>query len=400
MKIIAAGDFFPGGDLFYKNKDYEIFSQNIQSIFEDADLRLVNLEGPLIKKFDNSDSPFPKKLLQGIPEEMVFWLKKHNIDFVSLANNHIFDYGERGLTNTIKVLEDNNIKYSGVGSDLSEAREPAFFQEKGKKISVHSYSEYEKPYLNKIIPASQNSYGVSTLDLEKLKEDVENFDSDIKIAFIHWGREHFYHPDPKEQVNKAKKIIDLGFDIILGAHSHYPQRVDMYKGKPIAYSMGNFLFPNFYYKEPAQICYPDENEVPEDIHSTLDLPIKPGDLLYKKWRKNNRESLICEMDINEGDIEVEKHYCFQLEEEPFLEELSDDERKDLEKKLYQDIDFKKEMGKWKRKRDKRIARQICFERGYLAYLAYWFWIIFKSLLPETISNELESKLRDIYVEDI
>ncbi|MFW6016865.1 MAG: CapA family protein, partial [bacterium] len=338
MKIVALGDVFLGGDLFYKDDDWDILSKGIIDIFEKADLRIANLEGPLISDFSKKNIPMPNKLLQGCPEEMVKWLTKYNINYVSLANNHMFDYGKKGLNNTIKILQDNNIKYSGAGNDMSEARKPAIFNLENKKISIHSYTEYNKPYLKQIVPATENTYGVMPLDLKLMEEDINKFKSDINIVFIHWGREHMYYPHPEEQVKIGKKIIDLGFDVVLGSHAHYPQRLDYYKNKPVVYSMGNFLFPNFYYTSPAQIIYFKEKPLESDMKdTTYDLPGRVNKTIYKKWSKENRQSLLCEINVIDKNIKINKVYCLQNEKEPFIKEMEEDKSIELYNILNKDI---------------------------------------------------------------
>ena len=121
-EIIAVGDIFLGGDLYYQGLDCEILSSRLQELFESVGVRIANLESPLIplSKIDSRYSPMPDKLLHAAPEQMIQYLKKLHIDVVTLANNHIFDYGEEGLRETLRVLTENGIQYCGAGFNLKE----------------------------------------------------------------------------------------------------------------------------------------------------------------------------------------------------------------------------------------------------------------------------------------
>lgn len=176
------------------------------------------------------------------PRRNVKLLKQLGVDAVSLANNHVYDYGKRAFLDTMSTLEKNGIKYTGGGKNSSEARKPVYFQCKGKTIAVIAATRAEKYVLTPA--AGKNSPGVfRTYDdtqycraIKKAKKKA-----DVVIAFVHWGTEYSTKLEDAQKT-QAKDYINAGADVIVGAHTHCLQGVGSYKGKPIFYSLGNYWF--------------------------------------------------------------------------------------------------------------------------------------------------------------
>jgi poly-gamma-glutamate synthesis protein (capsule biosynthesis protein) len=168
-------------------------------------------------------------------------------NLVSLENNHILDYYEKGLFDTFEILNKGGIKYSGVGKSLQEARKPTIIERKGIKTGLLSYTDMAGiTYLGNpsiSFGAGSEKAGVIPLDLSLIKEDVAKArdEVDILIVSLHWGIEESFEVS-REQVEMAHEILDGGADIILGHHPHQFQGIEIYKGKPIFYSLGNFIF--------------------------------------------------------------------------------------------------------------------------------------------------------------
>ena len=250
MKILSFGDIFLGGKIVEEYPNFEkLFSPRLLEYIYSADLRIANLESPIMKEKtpDRNLSPWPNKLLQVAPQEMVMLLKFLNIDYVSLANNHLFDYGKEGVRQTIETLIKYDIKFSGGGLNLNEAITPAhFLLDNNIKLGIFSFCEYNKPYLKMIIPANDSNYGVAPLNEETLaKANKLAQKNDVNIACLHWGMEYLPYPS-FEQKSLAEKILSNNFDIILGNHSHVPMRIDYINDKPVIYSHGNFIFDQFF----------------------------------------------------------------------------------------------------------------------------------------------------------
>lgn len=139
MKIIISGDFYISDD--FQNKD--LIDQTVIDLFQNADYRMVNLEAPF-----TANEPNNKKLKTGphlrMTEDIVMpYLKKLKVDAVTLANNHILDYGTKGLTDTFESLKRNKIDYIGAGNNINEASQPLTLEKDGMRIAILNFCENE-----------------------------------------------------------------------------------------------------------------------------------------------------------------------------------------------------------------------------------------------------------------
>ncbi|TFH42711.1 MAG: CapA family protein, partial [Chrysiogenales bacterium] len=143
-----------------------------------------------------------------------------------------------GMADTLDFLYRHNIKYSGGGSDLAAARVPARLQYGDTIIYVFSYCSRppEEFY------AGKNRPGIAPLDIEMIRDDIASYKTPGSLVFIslHWGIEQTHVPQ-SYQIVQARQIIDAGADAIIGHHPHWPQGIEIYRGKPIIYSLGNFI---------------------------------------------------------------------------------------------------------------------------------------------------------------
>ncbi|HWT75382.1 MAG TPA: CapA family protein [Mobilitalea sp.] len=168
-------------------------------------------------------------------------LKKMGVDIVSLANNHALDYGPDALLDTFDTLDNAGIDYIGAGKNLDRAKAPIYYSVGNKTIA---YVAASRVVFSMDWYASENGLGmVGTYDpaliLASIKEAKAN--SDFVVIFVHWGVERESHPEDYQR-NLAKQYIDAGADAVVGCHPHVMQGLEFYKGKPIAYSLGNFWF--------------------------------------------------------------------------------------------------------------------------------------------------------------
>lgn len=175
--------------------------------------------------------------------ERVEELKKLGTDVVSLANNHVYDYGADALVDTLETLENAEIPYVGAGRNITDAKKPVSFIANGRKITIVSATQIERS-TNYTKEATEDSPGVlKTLNPDKFISVIESVrkNSDYVIVFVHWGTEgtNNYGSD---QVTLGQQFIDAGADVIIGGHTHCLQGFEYYKGKPIIYSLGNFWF--------------------------------------------------------------------------------------------------------------------------------------------------------------
>jgi poly-gamma-glutamate synthesis protein (capsule biosynthesis protein) len=162
------------------------------------------------------------------------------VDVVSLANNHVFDYGEEAFLDTLDALASEEIPYAGAGRSLDEAAEARYFYSGGMKIAYLAAAPTEDYLVT--LPAGEEPGVLDCYDgslLRAVAAAREN--ADWVVVYMHWGLE--YEPTPGErQTELAESLIDSGADLIVGAHPHVLQGIEFYKEKPIVYSLGNFWF--------------------------------------------------------------------------------------------------------------------------------------------------------------
>ncbi len=185
-------------------------------------------------------------------------LKEWNIKALSLANNHIFDI-PGSLPLTKKKLSENQIAFFGAGENIQEAARPAEITVDGKNVTFLGFG-WEAIQCE---PASNGESGVNPLNYPHVKKTVEkvraeNPDNRLVIVF-HWNYELEHYPQPAER-QLAQRCIDWGADAVIGGHSHLAQGIEIYKGAPIVYSLGNWAFPGgaFY---SGKIRFPERTKL-------------------------------------------------------------------------------------------------------------------------------------------
>ncbi len=164
------------------------------------------------------------------------------VDLVSLANNHVYDYGKDAFLDTLSALDTYGIDAIGGGADLAEAMRPMYYLINGRKIAFVAASRAEKykltPEATATSPGILRCYDTAKF-LQVIAEAEAN--SDFVIASIHWGTEYSAKLE-SAQTTTARAYIDAGVDLIIGSHAHCLQGIEYYKGKAIFYNMGNFWF--------------------------------------------------------------------------------------------------------------------------------------------------------------
>ena len=174
--------------------------------------------------------------------DLVSVLQEMGVDIVTLANNHVYDYGKQAFLDTLTTLENADIDYFGAGKNLEEAMAPVYYEVDGKTIAFVAASRAEK---NIMTPqATEDSPGIlrcydTALFLETIQEADAN--ADFVIAVVHWGTEYSTKLE-EAQLTTGKAYLDAGADAIIGGHSHCLQGMEFYNGKPIIYSLGNYWF--------------------------------------------------------------------------------------------------------------------------------------------------------------
>lgn len=307
MDIFFCGDVMPGGVLPYQEN---YISDELKDYLKSFDFRIGTLEAAI-----GTDLPFDEIKMKGrqniiyARDEDFFRVKEMGFDVVSLANNHIWDLGEKGLKNTIRLLDENGIMYCGAGMNAEEASKPVVLEKDGLSVAVYAYCMYGNPWLGYVELAGPNKAGVNPLDIEKVICDIREAKKkyDKVVVMPHWGKEYKYDPLP-ECISMAKQMIEAGADAVLGSHTHHVQPIIKYKGKPVCFSMGNFLFPDFYMYPPRPIWYPEKDEDLTDIKRVEAYPFPISEPILQVWNKESRVGQVVICHVNRKRIKYSNRF--------------------------------------------------------------------------------------------
>ena len=218
----------------------DCFSHELWEEMQSADILMINNEFT----FSNRGTPLAGKAytFRADPAR-ISAIQEMGTDILSLANNHVYDYGEEALLDTLDTVEQAEIPYVGAGRNLQEAMKPVYFIANGRKIAIVSATQIERS-TNYTKEATDTAAGVlKTLNPDKFLSVIEKARacSDYVIAFVHWGTENTnYYGSDQEELGRL--FIEAGADVIIGGHTHCLQGFAYYNGKPIIYSLGNFWF--------------------------------------------------------------------------------------------------------------------------------------------------------------
>ena len=203
-----------------------------------ADLRVANLECVIAE----GGKEIPGKPWTFRAKPSVLPLLKRHIDAVSLANNHSGDYGRSAFVEMLGRLEAAGLPYFGGGRDLRQAHRPLIIERKGIKIALLGYDEF----MPRSFEAGDDYAGVAWSEDQQVVWDIRQarLQADLVIPFMHWGQEHESTANARQR-QLARLMIDAGADAVVGTHPHVVQDTETYKGKPIVYSLGNFVFDGF-----------------------------------------------------------------------------------------------------------------------------------------------------------
>lgn len=236
--IQAVGDIMlaGSGEKTYRKFGYDYPFAATREILTQGDIVIGNLEAPLA----SSGVEFrDKKFRFKADPQAALALKNAGFTHLSLANNHILDFGEAGFRQTLAALDANSIIYSGAGLNLAAARTAGIIELKGVKVAFLSYS---LTYPEEFFAAAEKAGtapGYAAFFSADIKQAKKN--AACVIVSFHWGGEGESKPKPY-QIAAAHRAIDAGADIIIGHHPHVLQGVEQYNNGVIFYSLGNFAF--------------------------------------------------------------------------------------------------------------------------------------------------------------
>ncbi len=238
--VMAAGDIMLGRHIgkVMREKGADFPFKEIAPVLQKADVAVGNLEGIIAS--DLVKPAYPDKPYNfHASSEAAPALNLAGFTVLDLANNHALDYGPAPLANTQRLLARQGIGTFGSGTNSDAARRPVIITKKGIRFGFLGYGMAHA----KSVYAGGKKAGIAPIIPADIEEDIKALRKqvDILIVSLHWGFEYESRPTKKQQA-LAHDIIDWGADLIVGHHPHVIQGIELYKGKVIAYSLGNFIF--------------------------------------------------------------------------------------------------------------------------------------------------------------
>lgn len=236
------------GDVYFSDHVMNAYNQagSIAGVLDEgiraetgaADIFMVNQEFPFTNRGTAAED---KQFTFRIPPEEVSMLTEMGVDIVTMANNHILDFGPEGITDSLAALDGAGIPHVGAGENLEQAKKLEILEVKGKKIGFLGVS---RVYMAASWAAGADHPGVfstydPTMALQEIRAAREK--CDYLVVYVHWGIERNTTPEDYQR-SMGRQYIDAGADLVVGSHPHVLQEIEYYNGKPIAYSLGNFVF--------------------------------------------------------------------------------------------------------------------------------------------------------------
>ena len=238
ITLNVTGDLFLGRRIepIALNNPVSLFDKKVLDLFNSSDFNIINLESPLTNAGHKQKIKKTGPNLKADPKTIgVLDVLKTNL--VTLANNHIYDYGDRGLSETLKLCKEHHIDTVGAGLTLAEASK-IYFKNFGT-LSVAIVNIAENEWCN----ANETMGGANPMNLianSRSIAEAKNL-ADIVILIIHGGHEYYHFPSPR-MVDQYRFYAELGASIIINHHSHFISGYEIFNNVPIFYGLGNFLF--------------------------------------------------------------------------------------------------------------------------------------------------------------
>ena len=306
LNILIGADLVPtvsNSDLFSSANINELLGKELVKILNKSDVRIFNLETPLIDK----ETPIKKcGPVLGINRSVISGIKSINPTFLTLANNHIMDHGLEGLNTTINTLKENDIDFGGVGCNLQEAKKILIKEIDGFKLGIYVCVEHE------FSVATEFSAGANPFDPLESYDDIKSASKlcDYLIVLYHGGKEYYPYPSPILQ-KVCRKFVNCGANLVVCQHSHCIGTEETYKNKKIIYGQGNFLFDMI-------------NKIEHDnsllISVNIDKSSKLEDIEYIVLSKKQNVIRLADSNISKKVLDEFKTRSKKIEDEKFIKE--------------------------------------------------------------------------------
>lgn len=237
ISLFVTGDVVPKGiqPEEFKKKSERIFGE-MNPYIMGSDFCIANLEAPIVK--DKATTIKKSGPCLGVSFSTIEVLKQVGFGVLTLANNHFFDQGQKGVENTINTCNESCVATVGGGKNITDARKPLLLEKDGKRVAIINACEQEFSIAN-----SEHG-GSNPLDLINMHEDIVamRHEADYVVMILHGGLELYHFPTPRMK-RMFRHFVDLGVDAVINHHQHCINGYEVYRNKPIFYGLGNFYFP-------------------------------------------------------------------------------------------------------------------------------------------------------------
>ena len=244
IKLFACGDV-----VNFKGKE-DFIDSSLKEVIRNSDISICNFEAPIYHENMEPINKVGPHVYQSF--DSIKYLKKAGFDYVSLANNHIYDYEQKALDITVNELIKNKINYIGGGVDFDDAYRTKIFKKNDIKIGLLAGCENEFGCLFE----EQKRGGYAWLFHHKIEDNIRELKEkcDFVVMITHAGVENIEFPI-KEWRDRYKRLCDIGVDVVIGHHPHVPQGYEKHNKSMIFYSLGNFYFDTAGYENKSDDSY-------------------------------------------------------------------------------------------------------------------------------------------------
>ena len=280
-----------------------IVDKGIRLLFEGADFNIANLECAIT---DEAVDKADKEWTFALPTKYVKAIKESGVQLLTLANNHILDFGTDALLNTIKVLDENDILHIGAGKDIRDANKVYIKEIEGKRyafIGASAVIPHETWKANADRAGVANGYDTFGIcsNIFKLKKYVDKV-----IVYMHWGKELEVRSGELQKLI-AHRLVDAGADLVVGTHAHVVQEIEYYNNVPIVYSLGNFVYGG---TQRDMIILKASFDYSKNEKGDLKIRIYPGIANYQKATRYYDENILKDKidEINRKNFNCKADY--------------------------------------------------------------------------------------------
>jgi poly-gamma-glutamate synthesis protein (capsule biosynthesis protein) len=241
IRLAAVGDVMLARDVgrHFREAPGDFTSGGVHDALRRYDVVCANLENPVAIGGEPCPGQDPNVTFRAHPDTLDVLLSM-GVTVVSLGNNHVLDYGEDALRETLEHLDRRGLAWVGAGRNYDEANRPLLMTVGGMPLAFLSYAFI---YSVNTRMATRRSGGVADHRLSRVLPQIRRLRREGRrvIVLLHWGHEYRLYPLPY-QMRAARRMIDAGATLVLGHGPHYPQGIEDYKSGQIVYSLGNFVF--------------------------------------------------------------------------------------------------------------------------------------------------------------